>query len=72
MSRLWRNRRTLSPMAKEVGCGLVTVIVFTLPLWAFSAATRGPRYVLGILFVLILVLTALAVVTRILRGWRRP
>jgi hypothetical protein len=71
MNRLWRNRRTLSPMAKELGCGLVTVIVFTLPLWAFSAATRGPRFAIVTLFGLIVVLAAMVVVTRLLRS-RRP
>lgn len=68
MTRLWRNRRALSPMAKELGCGLITVIVFTLPLWAFSMATRGPRFALGMLLALVAVLLALTVVTR---WWRR-
>jgi hypothetical protein len=59
-------------MAKELGCGLITVLVFTLPLWAFSAATRGPRFAFGLLIALVVVLVALAVITRLLRGWRRP
>ena len=59
-------------MAKELGCGLITVIVFTLPLWAFSAATRGPRFVLAMIFALVLVLAAMTVVTRFLRVRRRP
>ena len=58
-------------MAKELGCGLVTVAVFTLPLWALSAATCGPRFALGMIFILILVLAALAIGTRLARGWRR-
>ena len=70
MNRLWRNRRTLSPMAKELGCGLITVLVFTLPLWAFSMAARGPRFAFTMLVGLILVLAALAVIMRLLRGWR--
>jgi len=68
MTRLWRNRRALSPAAKELGCGLITVLVFTLPLWAFSMATRGPRFALGLLLALLAVLVALTVVTRWLRG----
>jgi hypothetical protein len=72
MNRIWRNRRTLSPMAKELGCGMITVVVFTLPLWAISAATRGPRWALGMLFLMVLVLAGLAIVSRVVRGWRRP
>jgi hypothetical protein len=72
MSRLWRNRRTLSPMAKELGCGLITVVVFTAPLWAFSVATRGPRYAFGVLVALVLVLAVMALVSRLVRTRRRP
>jgi hypothetical protein len=67
---VWRNRRTLSPMAKELGCGLITVIVFTAPLWAFSAATRGPRFAVGMFVLLVLILVALAVITHLVRGRR--
>jgi hypothetical protein len=70
VSNLWRNRRTLSPMLKELGCGLITVIVFTAPLWAFSAATRGPRFAAGMLVALVVTLAALAVITRLVRGRR--
>ena len=72
MNRIWRHRRTLSPMAKELGCGLVTVVAFTAPLWAFSAAARGPRFALGMLFLLVLVLAALAAATVYFRGRRSP
>lgn len=71
MNRIWRNRRTLSPMAKELGCGLVTVIVFTLPLWAFSVAARGPRVAFVTLFGLIVVLAVMVAVGRLVRS-RRP
>ena len=71
MGPLWRNRRTLSPMAKELGCGLITVLVFTLPLWAFSMATRGPRFALGMLFALVVIVAVMAVATVFLRGKRR-
>jgi hypothetical protein len=59
-------------MAKELGCGLVTVLVFTLPLWAFSMATRGPRFAFAMLAVLVVIVAALAVVTVFLRGRRSP
>ena len=67
MGPLWRNRRALSPMAKELGCGLITVLVFTLPLWAFSIATRGARFAFTMLLGLVLVLLALVLVTRLFR-----
>jgi succinate-acetate transporter protein len=71
MGPLWRNRRTVSPMAKELGCGLITVLVFTLPLLAFSMATRGPRFAFAMLAVLVLIVAAVAVVSVFLRR-KRP
>lgn len=72
MGPLWRNRRTLSPMAKELGCGLITVLVFTLPLWAFSMATRGPRFAFTLLAGLVVILAVVAVITVFLRSRSRP
>ena len=72
VSRFWRHRRTLSRWRRSLGCGLVTVLVFTMPVWAFSAATRGPRFALAMLVGLVLVLTALAVLTRLVRAKRAP
>jgi Na+/melibiose symporter-like transporter len=59
-------------MAKELGCGLATVLVFTLPFWAFSVATRGPRFALAMLLGLVVIVAALAVLTVFLRTRRRP
>jgi len=67
VSKFWRNRRTLAPVFGELGCGLITVIVFTLPLWAFSAAARGPRFALALFVGLLIVLGTMAVVGRLLR-----
>ena len=64
---LWRHRRGLMSAGKELGCGLATMIIFTAPLWAFTMATRGPRYAFGILFAGIVVLALVVVVSRALR-----
>ena len=67
MSAAWRNRRALSSAGKELGCGLITMLVFTAPLWAFSMATRGPRYALAMLFAAVIVLVLIFVVSRAVR-----
>lgn len=52
---------------KELGCGLLTVIAFTAPLWAFTLATRGPRFAFGLLAAAIVVLALVVFVSRLLR-----
>jgi hypothetical protein len=64
MRRLWRNRSILG----ELGCAFLTVIVFTLPLWALTAASRGPRYALTVLVGLAALLFVMVLVSR---AWRR-
>jgi hypothetical protein len=54
-------------MGKELGCGLLTVIAFTAPLWAFSMAARGPRFAFTAIAGLIVVLAIVAFVSRALR-----
>jgi hypothetical protein len=63
----WRNRRGVTSAGKEIGCGLITMIVFTAPLWVFTMATRGPRYALAVLAVAAVVLVAVVVLSRALR-----
>ncbi len=67
MPGLWRHRRGLYSAGKELGCGLITVIVFTAPLWAFSMATRGPRFVIGLIVAATVVLALMVLVSRVLR-----
>lgn len=63
----WRSRRNLLSAGKELGCGLLTVLAFTAPLWAFTLATRGPRYAFVVLLAAIVVLALVVVVSRALR-----
>jgi hypothetical protein len=64
---LFRNRRALMSMGKELGCGLLTVIAFTAPLWAFSMAARGPRFAFTAIVGLIVVMAVVVIVSRALR-----
>ena len=63
----WRDRRVLTSAGKELGCGLLTMLAFTAPLWAFSMATRGPRFAVTMLVLAMVVMAALVFVTRALR-----
>ena len=67
MPSLWRHRRSLVSAGKELGCGLLTVIAFTAPLWAFTMATRGPRFAFAVLIAGIGVVALVVVVSRALR-----
>ena len=40
---------------KDTGCGLLTILLITLPLWVITLALRGPVFALGALLVLVLV-----------------
>ncbi len=65
--RFWRSRGFLSSAGKELGCGVLTVLAFTAPLWAFTVATRGPRYAFGVLAAAVLVLALVTLASRALR-----
>ena len=50
---------------------MLTMIAFTAPLWAFTMATRGPRYAFGVLAAAMLVLALVVIASRALRKrWR--
>jgi hypothetical protein len=57
----------MTSAGKELGCGLLTMVAFTAPLWAFTMATRGPRYAFGLLAAAILVIALLVIVSRALK-----
>ena len=50
---------------KELGCGLLTIALVTLPVMAFSLATRGPSFFLKIAAIVLILLVAYAVFHRI-------
>lgn len=62
--KLWRNRRWLGGALGEIGCGFLTVLLITLPLWIFTVAARGPGFALAVFALMIGVLVALGVVSR--------
>ena len=67
MSRYWRNRHRLWDAFKEIGCGLLTVIFFALPVWVLTISWRGPVYAFTSLLILGLVLLGVIFLSRLLR-----
>ncbi len=67
MPTLWRHRRALSSAGKELGCGLLTMLAFTAPLWAFTMATRGPRFAFTVLAGAVVAMALMVVVSRLFR-----
>ncbi len=53
---------------KDAGCGLLVILLITLPVWVISFALRGPLFALGALAVLLLVVFALGGLNRLLGG----
>lgn len=63
----WRNPRWLRGALGEIGCGFLTVLLVTIPVWVFTVATRGPAFAFGAIILLLVVLVAVALVSRWLR-----
>ena len=53
---------------KDTGCGLLTILLITLPLWVITLALRGPVFALGALAVLVLVVFAMGWLNKLLGG----
>jgi hypothetical protein len=51
---------------KDTGCGLLTILLITLPLWVITLALRGPVFALGALLVLVLVVFAMGWLNKLL------
>jgi hypothetical protein len=58
--------RGLTLSVRDLGCGLLTVLFVSLPVWVLTIAWRGPLYALGALFVLLLLVFGVAVINRLL------
>lgn len=67
MNGLWRNRRKLGAWLQEIGCGLLTVLLFTLPVWVLTISWRGPGFALASLFVIALVLGIVVAISRLVK-----
>jgi hypothetical protein len=49
---------------KELGCGILTVLLITLPVWVVTTAWRGPIYAVRSLLLILGVVIAIALVSR--------
>jgi hypothetical protein len=67
MRRVWRNRQWLRGALSEIGCGLLTVLFVTIPLWVFTAASRGPGFALLVMLLMLLAMIGMVAIGRILR-----
>lgn len=61
LGKMWRNRQWMKGALSEVGCGLLTMLFVTIPLWVITLATRGPGFALAVLAGLALLFIAIAV-----------
>lgn len=67
MEKLWRNREWVKGALSEIGCGLLTMLFVTVPLWVITLATRGPAFALGVLGGLLLLFLLLVVTSKYFR-----
>jgi hypothetical protein len=58
--------RGLTLSVRDLGCGLLTVLFVSLPVWVLTIAWRGLLYAVGALFVLLLLVFGVAVINRLL------
>lgn len=65
--RPWHDRRWLRGAVAEIGCGLLTVLLITIPLWVFTVATRGPGFALMVMAAMVALLIGLGLLSRWLR-----
>ena len=49
---------------KDVGCGILTVLLITLPVWVVTAAWRGPFYAVRSLLLILVIVIVIAIVSR--------
>lgn len=65
----WRDRRWLLGAAQEIGCGFLTILVITIPLWVLTVATRGPGFALTAMALMMVALVGLSLAGRWFRRW---
>jgi len=49
---------------RELGCGILTVLLITLPVWVVTAAWRGPFYAVRSLLLILGVVIVIALLGR--------
>jgi hypothetical protein len=50
---------------RELGCGILTLLFISLPVWVLTTAWRGPVYAIGALIVLFCLVLAVAYLGRL-------
>jgi hypothetical protein len=63
---VWRNRHKIAAAVRELGCGFLTVLFITIPVWVLTLAWRGPAFALAALAVLLAVLIGFTYLSRLL------
>jgi hypothetical protein len=58
--------RDLTVSARDLGCGLLTVLFISLPVWVLTISWRGPVYAIGALLVLLVVVVCVALLSHLL------
>jgi hypothetical protein len=58
--------RDLSISARDLGCGLLTVLFVSLPVWVLTLGWRGPVFAVGALLVLLVLVFCVALLNRFL------
>ncbi len=59
-----RNFRSRLAAVWERGCGILTILLITLPLWVMTLAFRGPLFAIGALAVLFAVVIGFGAIGR--------
>ncbi|OQA40937.1 MAG: hypothetical protein BWY52_02738 [Chloroflexi bacterium ADurb.Bin325] len=67
LGKLWRNRKWVKDALAEIGCGLLTMLLVTIPLWVITLASRGPGFALSVLAGLLVVFLLLVVTSKAFR-----
>lgn len=48
---------------KETGCGILIILLITMPVWVITTSWRGPGYAIGALIVILSVVFGIAFLT---------
>jgi VIT1/CCC1 family predicted Fe2+/Mn2+ transporter len=58
--------RDLTASTRDIGCGFLTVLFISLPVWVLTIGWRGPVYAIGALLVLLALVVSVALLSRLL------
>jgi hypothetical protein len=58
--------RDLTVSTRDLGCGLLTVLFISLPVWVLTIGWRGPVFAVGALLVLLALVFGVALLNRFL------